>query len=210
MWLYIPHHITDQEVIWNDHLPGAGHTEGPQGSTEKKQLCRCPPSPRPGGLHFLSATGNLTAAPGSMKSLPREFCRQLLFLESKQLGKVNRKPPVTRNTQTLHRQKTYLGLQTPMRMVGSSATAQILFVCNRFWDKLLRGQAVSGAIRTLCSQSRLPGFKCFLCNLPALGPWASHFILVSSPGKWGDQISTYKSRAQNRPILSTQTCEFLL
>lgn len=98
IWLYIPHHIIDEEVIWNYHLPGAGHTERSQGSTEKKQLCRYPPSPCPGGLHFPSVTGSLTAAPGSMKSLPREFCRQLLFPESKHLGKVNRKPPVTRNT----------------------------------------------------------------------------------------------------------------
>ena len=97
MWLYIPRHIIDQGVIRNRHLPGTRQTETCQGSTEKKQLCRCPASPHPGCLHLLYATGDLTEAPGSMKSLHRECYCQLLSPESKQLGKVNRKPPVTRN-----------------------------------------------------------------------------------------------------------------
>lgn len=97
MLLYVPRHSSDQGIIWNHHLPGTRQTETCQGSTEEKQLCRCPPSPHPGCLHFLYATGDLTEAPGSMKSLPRECYCQLLSPESKQSGKVNRTPPVTRN-----------------------------------------------------------------------------------------------------------------
>lgn len=88
--LYIPQHIIDYEVIWNYHLPGAGHTERSQGSTGKTGSCQ-PSKPMSWRSSFSLCNRKSDHSSGSMKSPPREFCRQLLFLESKQLRQSKQK-----------------------------------------------------------------------------------------------------------------------